>query len=352
MEPDTGLPSRSSATPTSRSPGEIVDGIVEMVQSGARGGLLDDIDVEAGVDAAVAMRVAGYDTGEVSDIAELIGETAAGVRAWDLPAQWRRPVDWSPFGVLIPVLSGSPGAGASALAVAIVDALASAGRHVLLVDAADPGRSGLACAATAEGPWTSQLSPLLRIRYSWRQSALLARLESQLPVITPAMVPPPPRWLPELTAPHVTVVDIGHDGWRATANPLAGAGGWLRCGMPPSRPVLVVRPTRPSLRHAEQVLARLGPWVDFGAAAAPVQLVVTGAKRWPAGVVGAAGRCLTPLVDTAVFIPHNDDVELGGVTDALLGDKLLAAVTPMLTDWGLVPPTGRSRSRSLRRRQR
>lgn len=323
-----------------------------MVQSGARGDLLDDADVEAGVDAAVAMCVAGYDTTEVTDIAELIGETAAGVRSLDLPAEWRRPVDWSPFGVVIPVLSGSAGAGASALAVAIVDALAQASRHVLLVDAADPGRSGLASAATAEGPWTAQLSPLLRVRYSWRQYALLARLESQLPVITPGMMPPPPRWLPEMAAPHVTVVDVGHDGWRATANPLAGAGGWLRRGMPASRPVLVVRPTRPSLRHAEQVLARLDPWVDFGAATAPVQLVVTGVKRWPAGVVGAAGRCLEPLVDTAVFVPHDYDVEVGGVTDELLGDKLLAAVTPMLTDWGLLPPTGRSRSRSIRRRQR
>lgn len=352
METNARLTSRSSATPTSRSTSEVLDGIVGTVQSGARGGLLDDADVEAGVDAAVAMCVAGYDTAEVTDIAELIGETAAGVRSMDLPAEWRRPVDWSPFGVLIPVLSGSAGAGASALAVAIVDALAQAGRHVLLVDAADPGRSGLASAATAEGPWTSQLSPLLRIRYSWRQYALLARLESQLPVITPGMVPPPPRWLPEMTAPHVTVVDVGHDGWRATANPLAGAGGWLRRGMPASRPVLAVRPTRPSLRHAEQVLARLDPWVDFGAAAAPVQLVVTGVKRWPAGVVGAAGRCLQPLMDTAVFVPHDYDVEVGGVTDELLGDKLLAAVTPMLTNWGLLPPTGRSRSRSIRRRQR
>ena len=52
---------------------------------------------------------------------------------------------------------------------------------------------------------------------------------------------------------HVTVVDLGHDGWRATANPLLGAGAWLRSGLPPTRPVLVVRPTRPSLRHAEQV---------------------------------------------------------------------------------------------------
>ena len=105
-------------------------------------------------------------------------------------------------------------------------------------------------------------------------------MESPYPII-PGMVPPPPAWLPDGGPPHVTVVDVGHDGWRAAADPLLGAGGWLRRGHPPVLPVLVVRATRPSLRAAEQVLARLHRWVTAGVAEPPAQLVVVGARRWP-----------------------------------------------------------------------
>lgn len=260
-----------------------------------------------------------------------------------LPESGRAAVDWSGFGVVVPVLSGSPGAGASVLAAALADALQLAGRCVLLVDAADPARSGLAGAAPMEGPWVHHPHRQLGIRYSWRGHALLARLESGLPTITPGMVPPPPAWLPELDPLHVTVADLGHDGWRAAANPLIGAGGWLRRGVPAPRPVLVVRPTRPSLRHAEQVLARLDWWVRASAAVSAGQLVVTGARRWPAGVVGAAGWRLDPLLDDAVFLPHHRGVEVGGVSDEPLPDPVLEAVTPLLARWGLLPPTGRPR---------
>lgn len=307
---------------------------------------VDVADVEAAVAAAAAACVdmsAGVGpvtvAGQIGDVlAAMTEDLALPVSAW-------AAADWSPFGALIPVLSGSPGAGASVFAAAVTDALAGGGRPVLLVDAADPARSGLAGATVSEGALVATPHQYLRIRYSWRERALLARLESPLPVITPGMVPPPPAWLPELKAPHVTVVDIGHDGWRATANPLAGAGGWLRRGDPPSRPVLVVRPTRPSLRHAEQILARLDGWVAAGVAVAPHQLVVMGAKRWPAQVVGAAGRHLAPLIDQALFIPHDTDVALSGVTTGPCSSKLLDAVTPLLQGWGLLPPGGRPRSR-------
>ena len=71
-------------------------------------------------------------------------------------------------------------------------------------------------------------------------------MESRHP-ITAGMVPPPPAWLPGRGPVEVTVVDVGHDGWRAAADPLLGAGGWLRGGSPGRLPVLVVRATRPSL---------------------------------------------------------------------------------------------------------
>lgn len=69
------------------------------------------------------------------------------------------PVDWAGFGQVIPVLAGSPGAGASVLTAILSDALQLAGRCALVVDTADPVRSGLAMAARSEGPWVAGPHP-------------------------------------------------------------------------------------------------------------------------------------------------------------------------------------------------
>jgi hypothetical protein len=197
------------------------------------------------------------------DLAEQLGSTVRAVQERTRtvfpgpgpgPGPGTRAVSWSAFGTLIPVLAGSAGAGASCVAAAITDALQQAERCTLLVDADDPARSGLACASTHDGPWTRPISDRLAVRYSWRDDALLARLSTGLPTVTPGMVPAPPDWLSD-PAPdplHATVVDLGHGGWRAAANPRQGSGGWLRRGLPSPHPVLVVRATRPSLRQAEQ----------------------------------------------------------------------------------------------------
>lgn len=303
---------------------------------------VDDVDVEQVVDAGAVMVAAGRGDEVLAAVREA-GRELGAAASLQLPASAHEPIDWAPFGTVIPILSGSPGAGASCVAAALADALQLAARCVLLVDAADPARSGLAGAASAEGPWTSRVSAHTAIRFSWRDQALLARVESDLPAITPGLVPPPPEWLPRVDPLHVTVVDIGHDGWRTTANPLLGAGGWLRNGTPAPRPVMVVRATRPSLRHAEQVLARLDPWVDNGIAVPPVQLAVVGAKKWPSGVAGAAGRRLDGLLEEAVFIPHEQGLEIGGITDELLPDKVLDSVPPLLTGLGLLPQSTSSR---------
>ena len=153
----------------------------------------------------------------------------------------------------------------------------------------------------------------------------MMRAETTLPVLTPGMLPPPPFWQPGQRRIDITVVDIGHDPWRVSAHPLAGAGAWLRPGTPSPRPILVVRPSIPALVHAEQVLARLEPWVALGAADAPGRLVVTGARHWPREVPGTAGHRLQPLVADAV-IPRN-----GRINCAQL--KLIparAAISPMM----------------------
>lgn len=104
----------------------------------------------------------------------------------------------------------------------------------------------------------------------------LARVETSLPVIAPGAVPSPRFWRPEVRELHATVVDLGHDAWRVSAHPLTGAGEWLRRGSPAPRPALVVRTTRPSLIHAEQVLARLDSWIGIAAVTPPSQLLVMG----------------------------------------------------------------------------
>jgi hypothetical protein len=249
-------------------------------------------------------------------------------------------VDWSPFGLVIPVLAGSPAAGASVLAAVIADTLQFAGRSTMLIDTGDPVRSGLAMAARNAGPWVRGPHPAVCIRYSWRAQTLLAQLETWLPVIAPGMVPPPRFWRTGIT-PAVTVVDLGHDSWRLAAHPLIGAGEWLRMGTPMPQPVLVVRASRPSLIHAEQVLSRLEPWISVGAVTLPAQLVVMGAKRWPPGVVGSAGRRITSLLPGAVFVPYDAATAISGIDSDISPRRLQAAVVPLLRRWGLVDDSAR-----------
>ncbi|ANY07706.1 hypothetical protein [Pseudonocardia sp. HH130630-07] len=305
----------------------------------SRAGELDVIDVEAIVDVTGA--AAAADGGrDPLVLAEDLGTAVGAVRERGRTVfPDSRSVSWAPFGALIPVLAGSAGAGASSIAVAISDALQQDERCTLLVDADDPARSGLACASTQDGPWVKEITGQLAVRYSWRDDALLARLSTELPAITPGMVPAPPDWLPD-PAPdplHATVVDLGHGGWRAAATPLYGAGGWLRRGLPAQRPILVVRATRPSLRQAEQLLARLEPWVNRGMATPVHQLVVNGARKWPSGVAGAAGSRIEALLDDALFVPHQAGWEPAGITDEPAPARAVEALRPLLAAWGLIP---------------
>lgn len=239
------------------------------------------------------------------------------------------PIDWAPFGVVVPVLGGSPGDGASVVAAAISDVAQLAGLRTLLVDAADPVRSGLAMAARNAGPWIRGPHPAVSIRYSWRAQAILAQLETWLPTLPPELVPPP-RFFNPGANPHVTIVDIGHDVWRMAANPLLGPGEWFRSGSPMPAPLLVVRATRPSLVHAEQMLTRLEPWISAGTMAAPVRLVVVGARRWPPGVIGSAGRRLAALLPRAIFVPHDRQTAVDGVSPELTAASLRRAIGPIL----------------------
>ncbi|WNV83165.1 hypothetical protein [Umezawaea sp. Da 62-37] len=326
--------------------------------------LLPPADVDAAVEAGmlVAASVAHTDqpvgsgqpiptdkTAYVMTVA--VANAAAALQRQGLPPDATNPVDWNSFGTVIPVLAGSPGAGASTLAALLADVLQLGQQRVLLIDPADPPRSGLGAAARVRGPWLTRPHPQVHIRYSWRAQALLAQLETSLPVIAPGGVPPPRLWRPPGMVPQITVVDLGHDPWRVTAHPMTGAGAWLRRGIPQPRPMLVVRPSRPSLLHAEQVLARLDHWISNAVAAAPVQLVVMGAKRWPAGVAGAAGLRVQTLMPDAVFVPYDSDLAAAGITSAVTPPRLRQALTPMLRRCGLLPDTAAHGRRSSTRRR-
>ena len=269
--------------------------------------------------------------------------TAAAVQHATVPTVARQPVDWTPFGVVIPVLAGSPGSGASVVAATVADALQIAGRCVLLADAADPARSGLAEAAAAEGLSTRRVHDGLTVRYSWRHAALLARLESPHPIV-PAMVPPPSGWLPPIRPVHVTVVDVGHDGWRAAADPLSGAGcgcaAGTRCR---GRCWWCARPGR-------HCAARSRSWPSCTGGSPPgwprhrPSWWSSAPAGGPAGSAGWPGRLLAGLLDDAVFLPRHPDIETGGVTADLVPRQLRSAVTPLLQDWQLLdapPPKGR-----------
>ena len=107
-------------------------------------------DLEHAV-AAAAPLVAEAGPDDPAAAAAGIGATVAAMQRLTVPPSADRPVDWSRFGVVIPILAGSAGAGASVLAATLADALGQAGRRVLLVDAADPARSGLAAGLPGRG---------------------------------------------------------------------------------------------------------------------------------------------------------------------------------------------------------
>jgi hypothetical protein len=294
----------------------------------------------------------GSAVGAGLSMAAAVGQAAAAVQRQGLPPSAVTPVDWSEFGTVIPVLGCSPGSGASVVATLLADVLQLAGQTVLMVDTADPTRSGLAVAARSDGPKLRGPHPLVGLRLSWRAKAVLARIDSSLP-ISPGMVPPPRFWLPPGDQrPQVTVVDLAHDAWRLAASPVSGAGAWLRGGQPAPCAVLVVQPSRPSLLHAEQVLARLETWIGAGAAIAPARLVVAGAKRWPPGVAGTSGRRVAALLPEAVFVPHDAELAASGITAAITPPKLRQAITPLLRDLGLLPdPAQNTRRRGIGRRK-
>jgi hypothetical protein len=247
--------------------------------------------------------------------------------------------EWAQAGMVIPVLGASSGIGASVVAAALFDALDVCGVPTLLVDAADPARSGLASAVANQGAPARTLHPKIGVAYARRGDGWVAQLAAPpTEALSARMVPSPSWWLPDQTAPAATVVDLGWDPWQIAAAPLRGAGSWLEAGHPSSpRPVLVVEPNRPSLAKANGLLTRLRPWISAGHIAAPAALVVVSARRWPKQITGVAAQALGELMEQAVFLPYDRDVETGGIGPGPVSDRLRTAAAALPARWGLMP---------------
>lgn len=319
----------------------------------ARDGGLPDADMAAAVDAGM-LTYAEDGEGRAREVAA--ATVAAAARLHRHFPDPHAEVDWANAGLgrIMPIVPASAGAGASVVAAVLADALAELGWRVLLVDLAEAARSGLAYAANSNAVYTSvpgaddSERETVRLCWTWRRHVLVARLEASVPVLAPGLIPPPPCWRPPAHfggAPQITIADCSVDAWRLAAHPLTGAGAWLRAGTGLPRPVLVVRPSRPSLRAAEDVLSRLEPWTSRGLAVSAAAMAVVGTKQWPPGVVGAAGRRVTSLLDRTVLVPHDPTVATDGITPERSPQQLQEAFAPLVHAWGLAPPQPSRRPR-------
>ncbi len=260
-----------------------------------------------------------------------------------------RPVSWAGFGTVIPVLAGNPGAGASVLAAVLADALAAQGLRVLLVDAAEPLRSGLLLAAAVDGPATNGHHPGVRIRHAHRGPIRVTRLETVGPSLRcEPMTPPAAYWLPpdeDDLGVDVTVVDIGWHSWHGNDVLQDGPGTWLRTGPPSSRPILAVRHTVPGARAAEVVLQGLARRRRSTGLAPVTGVVLIGTKKRSTAVVAAAGHHLEPLLDHAVCLPTDPGLSEHGVTDTETPARLQRALAPLLDTLGVLRSPTKTTSR-------
>jgi hypothetical protein len=205
---------------------------------------------------------------------------------------------WGPD--TVGVVGAHPGAGATAVAVALVDVLARCGRPATLVDL-----------APAPDAFTASECEVDSGNAAWRAGR---RGEAQLlrrrgPAVG------------ALRAAGPTVVD--------------GAQG------PLDREVLVCRPTLPSVRRAEPVSGRAA------------LIAVVGASRWPKPVAASLGPSLAAASRSGrvIFVPHSRHLEVNGVDAEPTPSHVVAAVGRLAehlwSDLGGEP--SRPRWRGLRR---
>jgi hypothetical protein len=276
--------------------------------------------VEAMRAAVIAIRAGTFDdvacTGQVS-------RTAVAGRIYRSDAG---PTPWAAAdvgGLVVLVVAGHAGAGASTVALAVAEGLAE-GQIVQLVDYAWPVRSGMAAASTIElgtdgGEWRrGRRGGLDVFRLAHRPGG--------------GELPPPPE---TGHADRLMVVDAG---WSLTTALLDSP-----CSVIQDASVVVVtRVTVPAVRQTEHVLAA----VD----GEPVVAAV-GPARWPRVVQASCGQRLRELRSRGrvVRVPLNRRLETAGLTGDLLPKPLAAAGGSLAA---LLRPAGDTQSRPRRRAAR
>lgn len=250
------------------------------------------------------------------------------------------------LGHVIPVLAAHAGAGASTCALALADAADTAGLRVLLIDTADPARSGLSYSCDVEGSVLVGSSSRRGVQLSRRRSIDVRRVAAGLSgLCLPDAVPDVSAWREALAVAYdVTVVDLAGDAWQMWAGTPTPAAAWLIGAS--TTPVVVLRATRRGLTQLEGVLAAAA-----ATATAPVKaLVSVGAATWPAEVLAVASTQACRLLDSGFNMPWDGDLERYGLTTAPSPPALQAAALHVLAGVGVPVDLGKSDDQQRHRR--
>jgi len=256
------------------------------------------------------------------------------------------------LGLVIPVLAAHGGAGASTCALALADAAARAGLRVLLIDTADPARSGLAASCDVEGVATRGISSRRGVQISRRRGIDCRRVAAgQQRLCLPDDVPDLLAWTEQLDGVYdVTIVDIAWDAWRTWGHPSAPAAAWLSGNDTFTAPVVVLRPTRRGLTQLEGLLDQASR-AHAKAATAPVKTLMTvGSSPWPPDVLAAASPTVRGLLACAVALPWDVDLERYGLTTAPTPPELQGAALLVLAELGVAVVAARPSDETRHRR--
>lgn len=223
---------------------------------------------------------------------------------------------------VVTVWAAHGGAGASVTALALAEAARTGEKNVALVDLADPTRSGLAGICLREGRTLAAAPNLDAIHTGDREGIAVRRLAlNRISRTSASRLPAPHVWLATLAqSVDLVVVDTGYEASSVDDNDELAA--WLNI----SGPVLVGRPTVPSLRRCEGALVTLQRYCRSG----PIRLVMNGAPPWPPELMATTGRLTGQSITTRNAIPWDQELEWRGCTTDPLPDTVRQAAARLL----------------------
>jgi len=254
------------------------------------------------------------------------------------------------LGHIIPVLAAHAGAGASTCALALADAADAAGLRVLLIDTADPARSGLSYTCDVEGSVLIGTSSRRGVQLSRRRDIDVRRVATGLSVLCqPYAVPEVSAWTEALAAAYdVTIIDLAWDAWQTWAGTPTPATSWLT-GID-TTPVVALRATRRGLTQLEGVLAAAEAASSQKKTAPVKALVSVGTAIWPPDVLAVASKEARGLLAGAFNLPWDSDLERGGLTTAPSPRELQAAALQVLAGVGVPVEISNTNDRARHRR--